>query len=148
MAKYLDPKANIVFKKIFLDHPHLLISFLNAVLPLPADRLIVSIEYLPIRNVPEIPAFQRTIANVKCKDKLGRMFIVETQIDWTNSFKQQFLFDTSQAIMKQLYRRPICQLLQPVYGLGIITDMIDAQDPEWYHHYRLVKNGEEQEDVI
>jgi len=47
MAKYLDPKADVVFKKIFADHPHLLISFLNSVLPLPADRPIVSIEYLP-----------------------------------------------------------------------------------------------------
>ncbi|MHA7840391.1 MAG: Rpn family recombination-promoting nuclease/putative transposase, partial [Gammaproteobacteria bacterium] len=32
MAQYLDPKADVVFKKIF-EHEHILISFLNAVLP-------------------------------------------------------------------------------------------------------------------
>jgi predicted transposase/invertase (TIGR01784 family) len=44
MSQYLDPKADIVLKKIFGDHPHLLMSFLNAVLPLEPNQL----------NVPEI----------------------------------------------------------------------------------------------
>jgi len=148
MAKYLDPKADIVFKKIFTNHPHLLISFLNAVLPLPPERPIVSIEYLPAESVPEIPVFKRTVADVKCKDKLGRVFIVEMQIDWTDIFKQRLLFGASQAIVKQLHQGQVYQLLQPVYGLGIIADIIDKLDPEWYHHYRLVKNGEGREDVI
>ncbi|MCD8542096.1 MAG: Rpn family recombination-promoting nuclease/putative transposase, partial [Gammaproteobacteria bacterium] len=43
MSRYLDPKADVVFKKIFGDHPDLLMSFLNAVLPLPADRPIVDL---------------------------------------------------------------------------------------------------------
>ena len=30
MANYLDPKHDLVFKKIFGERPHLLISFLNA----------------------------------------------------------------------------------------------------------------------
>ena len=29
MSRYLDPKADVVFKKIFGEHPKLLISFLN-----------------------------------------------------------------------------------------------------------------------
>lgn len=32
--KYLDPKADLTFKKIFSNHPDLLISLLNALLPL------------------------------------------------------------------------------------------------------------------
>jgi predicted transposase/invertase (TIGR01784 family) len=148
MPKYLDPKADVVFKKIFANHPHLLISFLNAVLPLPPDRPIVSLEYLPAEQIPEIPAFKRTIADVKCKDSSGRVFIVEMQIDWTDGFKQRLLFGTSQAIVKQLHRGQMYQLLQPVYGLGIIADVWNEEDPEWYHHYRLIKNGEKKEDVI
>lgn len=45
MPRYLDPKADIVFKKIFGEHPELLKSFLNAVLPLPENGLL---------EVPEI----------------------------------------------------------------------------------------------
>ena len=45
MSQYLDPKADVVFKKIFGDHPHLLISFLNAVLPFKSDdELIVEMQ--------------------------------------------------------------------------------------------------------
>ena len=41
MSRYLDPKADVVFKKIFGDHPHLRMSCLNAVLPLPDESQIV-----------------------------------------------------------------------------------------------------------
>src|ERR1041385_1218706 len=102
MSRYLDPKADVVFKKIFGEHPHLLKSFLNAVLPLDTAHQIVSLTYLPTEQVPHIPTFKRTIADVKCTDAKGRVFIVEMQIDWINSFKQRLLFGTSQAIVKQL----------------------------------------------
>ncbi|MDR2850112.1 MAG: PD-(D/E)XK nuclease family transposase, partial [Verrucomicrobiota bacterium] len=47
MSQYLDPKNDLVFKRIFGGHPNLLLSFLNALLPLGQDRHIVSLEYLP-----------------------------------------------------------------------------------------------------
>src|SRR5476649_985801 len=102
MSRYLDPKADVVFKKIFGDHPKLLISFLNAVLPLEEKHLIVSLTYLPTEQIPDIPEFKRTIADVKCTDAQGRVFIVEMQMNWTDSFKQRLLFGTSQAFVKQL----------------------------------------------
>jgi len=102
MSRYLDPKADIVFKKIFGEHPKLLISFLNAVLPLEANRLIVSLTYLPAEQIPDIPEFKRTIADVKCTDAQGRVFIVEMQMNWTDSFKQRLLFGASQALVKQV----------------------------------------------
>ena len=148
MSRYLDPKADVVFKKIFGDHPHLLKSFLNAVLPLEVDHQIVSLEYLPTEQIPQIPTFKRTIADVKCKDGKGRVFIVEMQIDWTNSFKQRLLFGTSQAIVKQIEKGHPYQLLQPVYGLGLIADTFDKDSEQWYHHYQLIKTGMHDNDII
>ncbi|MFA5478069.1 MAG: PD-(D/E)XK nuclease family transposase, partial [Bacteroidales bacterium] len=58
---YLDPKNDLTFKKIFGQHPHLLISFLNAMLPLPDDSVIESLEYLPADMVPEIPLMKYSI---------------------------------------------------------------------------------------
>ena len=147
MSRYLDPKADVVFKKIFGDHPHLLISFLNAVLPLEPDHLIVTLAYLPTEQVPVIPEFKRTIADVKCKDAKGRTFIVEMQMNWTDSFKQRLLFGTSQAFVKQLTKGKGYKLLQPVYGLGMVAEIYD-QGNEWYHHYQLVKKGNSDGDVI
>ena len=38
--KYLDPKADLTFKKIFGNHPARLISLLNALLPLSDEEQI------------------------------------------------------------------------------------------------------------
>ena len=141
MSQYLDPKADVVFKKIFGDHPKILISFLNAVLPLEADSLIVELQYLPSEQVPDIPEFKRTIADCRCKDSKGRHFIVEMQMNWTDSFKQRLLFGSSYAFVKQLNSGEDYCLLQPVYGLGLVADTFE-DGPEWYHHYRLVKEGQ------
>jgi predicted transposase/invertase (TIGR01784 family) len=148
MSRYLDPKADVVFKKIFGDHPHLLMSFLNAVLPLPADSPIVELTYLPTEQVPEIPEFKRTIADAKCKDAHGRVFVVEMQMHWTDCFKQRLLFGASQAFVKQLDQGQDYVLLQPVYGLGLVAEIYDAVSPDWYHHYQLVKKGSQDGDII
>ncbi|MDR1406896.1 MAG: Rpn family recombination-promoting nuclease/putative transposase, partial [Tannerella sp.] len=39
MAIYLDPKNDFVFKRIFGNHPGLLISFLNALMPFEPGRV-------------------------------------------------------------------------------------------------------------
>jgi predicted transposase/invertase (TIGR01784 family) len=148
MSRYLDPKADVVFKKIFGEHPNLLISFLNAVLPLASNNPIVELSYLPNEQVPQIPAFKQTIADVKCKDAKGRGFIVEMQMNWTDSFRQRLLFGASQAFVKQLEKGEEYRFLQPVYGLGLVAEIYERTSPEWYHHYQLVKKGNLESDVI
>jgi predicted transposase/invertase (TIGR01784 family) len=141
MARYLDPKADVVFKKIFGKHPHLLKSFLNAILPLSADSKIAELEYSAGKQIPRVPAFKQTIADVRCRDIYDRGFIVEIQIDWSNSF-QRLLLSTSQAIVKQLENGEAYDTLQPVYGLGIVAaDTFDKKNSDWYHHYQLAKSG-------
>ncbi|HVV69507.1 MAG TPA: Rpn family recombination-promoting nuclease/putative transposase [Gammaproteobacteria bacterium] len=138
MSKYLDPKTDIVFKKIFGQHPHLLKSFLNAVLPLPEDGLIDSLEYLSNEQAPVIPAFKYTVVDVRCTDQKGRVFIVEMQIQWTTSFKQRMLFNASKAYVNQLEKGEHYHLLKPVYGLGLINTIFEPDTNDWYHHYKIV----------
>jgi predicted transposase/invertase (TIGR01784 family) len=147
MSRYLDPKADVVFKKVFGEHPHLLMSFLNAVLPLPEGRCIVKLTYLSPENTPVIPILKRTIADVRCTDDQGRVFIVEMQIAWTDSFKQRLLFETGQALVKQLNKGEDYYLLQPVYGLGIIATNFDPTE-QWYHHYQLVNVDKTPREII
>jgi len=40
------------------------------------------------------------------------------------------------------------EFLQPVYGLGIVAEIYDKISEDWYHHYRLVKKGNPDGDVI
>jgi hypothetical protein len=55
MSRYLDPLEYIVFHKIFGENPNILISFLNAVLPLASNSPIIELSYLPYKEVPRIP---------------------------------------------------------------------------------------------
>lgn len=45
--KYLDPKADLTFKRVFGEHPDLVMSLLNALLPISVGQEITDIEYLP-----------------------------------------------------------------------------------------------------
>ena len=148
MPRYLDLKAEIVFNKIFGEHPHLLKSLLNAVLLLESDNPILELSPLPTEQVPSIPTFKRTIADVKCKDASGRVFIVEMQINGMDGFKQRLLFGASLAIVKQLTKGLDFQFLQSVYGLGIVADTYDKDCDDWYQHYQLVKKSEKNKEVI
>ncbi len=53
IMRYLDPINNLTFRKVFGEHPRLLKSFLNAMLPLSVP--IKDLEYLPAELVPEVP---------------------------------------------------------------------------------------------
>jgi predicted transposase/invertase (TIGR01784 family) len=147
MAHYLDPKNDLVFKRIFGEHPDLLISFLNAVMPLAPDQLIESVEYLPAELVPDNPLRKDSIVDVRCKDNYGRQFIVEMQMEWNISFYNRMVFNSSKAFVRQIEKGEDYELLQPVYGLGIINDNFDYKTPEFYHHYEIV-NRENTDEVI
>jgi predicted transposase/invertase (TIGR01784 family) len=138
MSRYLNPRADVVFKKIFGEHEHLLISFLNSLLPLPPDGLIESLTYLPTEQIPKIPVLKRTIVDVRCTDQRGHIFIVEMQVEWSASFMQRMLFGASRAYVNQLKKGEKYKYLKPVYGLGLLGENFDLQSPDFYHHYKIV----------
>ena len=147
MARYLDPRNDLTFKRIFGEHPDLLINFLNALMPLPPDRLIQEIEYLSPEQVPDIPGKKNSIVDVKCKEKNGRFFIVEMQMFWTDDFMNRIVFNASKAYVRQLNKKESYHLLQPVYTLAILNENYDLQTEQFYHHYSIV-NRENTEEVI
>jgi predicted transposase/invertase (TIGR01784 family) len=143
--RYLDPKNDIVFKRIFGEHPEILRSFLNALLPLPEDAKIVSLEYLPAEQVPHLPLLKNSLVDVRCKDQLGRQFIVEMQMNWTNAFLQRVLFNASKAYVRQLERGERYEHLQPVIGLSVLDAIFRPETETFYHHYQLAEEGRPEE---
>ena len=134
--RYLDPKNDLVFKKVF-SRPRLLKSFLNALLPLAAP--VESLEYLPAELVPEIPGMKHSIVDVRCVDSRGRQFIVEMQLFWTDSFKRQVLFNASKAFVRQADRAAKYTALQPVFSLNLVNQIFERDSPDFYHHYAIVE---------
>ena len=73
--KYLDPKADLTFKKIFGNHPKRLISLLNTLQSLNEDELIQQQQYLPTTEELEISGF--TDAELRAYDKFWDSVSVE-----------------------------------------------------------------------
>ena len=136
--RYLNPKADLTFKRVFGEHPDLVMSFLNALLPLQREEYITDIEYLPSEMVPDNPLRKNSIVDVRCKDNKGRHFIVEIQMIWSPEFKQRVLFNASKAYVRQMGSGEKYDLLQPVYSLNLVNDVFEPDLEEYYHYYRMV----------
>jgi predicted transposase/invertase (TIGR01784 family) len=138
MARYLNPKNDLIFKRIFGEHKHLCMSLLNSMLPLEPSQQIVELEYLPPELTPELPVLKNSLVDVRCIDSWGRQFIVEMQMQWTKSFKSRVLFNASKAYVKQLKPNEEYEFLQPVYALSFVNEVFDCDPAVYYHHYRIV----------
>ena len=125
MGRYLDPKADITFKKVFGEHPDLLMSLLNALLPLEPGQEIVDLEYLPADLIPETPLTKYSIVDVRCRDRVGRQFIVEMQMEFNSEFTRRVLYNTSKAFVKQLDK-----------GMHYVKD-----EEDYYHHYQMAEKN-------
>ena len=79
--KYLDPKADLTFKKIFGNHPDRLKPLLNTLQSLNEDELIQQQQYLPTTEELEISGF--TDAELRAYDKFWDSVSVErTLLDY------------------------------------------------------------------
>ena len=139
MGKYLNPKADLTFKKIFGEHKHLVISLLNALLPLKDDERVESIEYWPAEKIPERTEVEKfSIVDVCCKDNKNREFIVEMQMSWAEAFKKRVLLNASKAYVAQSTKGMVYENLQPVYALNFVNEEFQKDVDDYYHYYHFV----------
>jgi len=149
-SKYLDPKNDLTFRKIFGEHPNIMMSFLNSILPLKENQHIVSLSYEDPAMIPELPELKHSIVDVRCTDNFERQFIVEMQMYWTNSFKSRMLFNSGKAYVKQIDKGYKYSELKPVYGLSLIDDIFLSEEKyknNYYHHYKLAHTELEDEAI-
>ena len=139
-TKYLDPKNDLTFKRVFGQHKHLCMSLINSMLPL--EKPIVKIEYKTGELIPELTDILRnTVVDVRCTDSTGKQFLVEMQLHWDESFKSRVLLNASKAYVSQLEKAQKIRLLKPVYALSFVNDVFEKSkemEEEYCHHYKVV----------
>ena len=138
MARYLDPKADLTFKRVFGEHPNLVASLLNSLLPLPKGEEIVDIEYMSPERVPRTSIGKNSIVDVFCKTKDGRQFIVEMQMCWSEKFKTRVLFNSAKVYVDQLGKADDFSQLRPVYSLNLVDAVFEKDVPDFIHDYQIV----------
>uniref|UniRef100_A0A3B0IYI4 PD-(D/E)XK nuclease family transposase n=1 Tax=Wolbachia endosymbiont of Aleurodicus dispersus TaxID=1288877 RepID=A0A3B0IYI4_9RICK len=90
LLKFLDPKLDLTFKKIFgtEKNKNILIHFLNDILGFSGVHEIQEIEFLSTIMDPEIASDKQSIVDVLCKDSQGNKYIVEMQITRDKGFEK------------------------------------------------------------
>ena len=142
MAKrYLDPKADLTFKKVFGEHPDLVISLLNALLPLQTkEEEIQSVEYLTPFHAPDNIFFNENVVNVKCTNNNGSHFFVQIQTFWAPSFSLHVKPNSSKAYISKLGKRIGMNYQEPVFSLNLVREIVDADVDNYYHFYDIVQD--------
>jgi predicted transposase/invertase (TIGR01784 family) len=149
MGRYLDPKYDFPFKRIFGQHKNLCISLINSMLPFDEDRKVVTIEYETGELIPEIKDLKHSVVDVRCTDNHKRQFLVEMQMNWTDSFKSRVLLNASKAYVRQFDKAQSYRLLHPVYAINFVNDVFEKSPQmkdKYYHHYKIanVRDTEKQ----
>ena len=138
--KFVDPKNDVAFKKIFgnEEKKEILISFLNAVLDLQGEKEIYDIEILPPAQLPPIQYLKLSILDVRAKDKRGVTFIVEMQIAKLAGDKKRFQYYAAKTFVAQIERGEN----YPVLNITVLdyNTFDDEEDKEFYFSRHLFVN--------
>lgn len=104
LSKFLDPKNNYAFRRIFGTEKNkdILIHFLNDILGRTGEAKIEDVAFLSPIQDPEIAAKKESIVDVLCRDSTGVRFICEMQVARTNGFEKRAQFYASKAMLSKL----------------------------------------------
>ena len=120
--KFLDPKNDIAFKKIFGNehHKNLTISFLNNVLNLSGNKEIKDVTFRETAKLPDRIKGKKIYFDVYCIDKGNNHYIIEMQSLNEYNFVERSEFYIARALMSQLNKGKNYQILLPVVFVGIV----------------------------
>jgi len=121
ISKFLDPKNDVAFKKIFGTEKNkdILIHFLNDMLVFKEKNPIQEVTFLKTVQDPDIAAKKTSIVDILCKDGEGNSYIVEMQVAKTKGFEKRAQYYASKAYSGQINQGGDYATLKEVIFLAI-----------------------------
>ncbi|WP_265037391.1 Rpn family recombination-promoting nuclease/putative transposase [Wolbachia endosymbiont (group A) of Anomoia purmunda] len=103
LSKFLDPKLDLTFKKIFgtEKNKNILIHFLNDILGCTEVNTIQEVEFLSTIMDPEIASYKQRIVDVLCRDSSGNRYIIEMQLTRDKGFEKRAQLYAAKAYSRQ-----------------------------------------------
>ncbi|WP_353270652.1 Rpn family recombination-promoting nuclease/putative transposase [Wolbachia endosymbiont (group A) of Hedychridium roseum] len=104
LSKFLDPRNDLCFKKIFgtEKNKNILIHFLNDILGFAEASAIQEVEFLSTIMDPKIASDKQSIVDVLCKDSIGNRFVIEMQLARDKGFEKRAQLYVAKAYSRQL----------------------------------------------
>ena len=127
--KFIDPRIDFAFKKIFGNEnaKDVLISFLESLLQLEGDRRIAELTILDPFLAPKIRDLKYSILDVQCRDHRGVSYIVEMQVQKVAAFLKRIQYNSAKAYSNQIARSEDYPRLNQVIAITI-TDFVLYDD--------------------
>ena len=116
---YADLKNDVVFRKVFGQHPRVLVGLLNDLLEREGEHAIVHIDYLPGEQAPLLPGLKLSILDVRCRERGGAVFVVEMQVLPVTGFLNRVVFNACKAYVGTLERGKRYDTLTDVVAVSI-----------------------------
>jgi predicted transposase/invertase (TIGR01784 family) len=142
-GKFLDPKNDFAFKRIFGTERNkdILIHFINDMLGFKGKDKIKTVSFLKTTQDPEIAVKKQSLIDVLCKDETGRQYIVEMQVVRTQGFEKRALYYAAKAYSRQLNQGERYDQLKEIIFLAI-TDFIMFPDKVAYKSDHIILDQE------
>jgi predicted transposase/invertase (TIGR01784 family) len=139
LSKFLDPKNDIAFKKIFGTEKNkdILIHFLNDVITFKGRGHIVDVTFLKTVQDPETAANKTSIVDILCKDQHGSTYIVEMQVAKEKGFEKRAQYYASKAYVSQANNGGAYHDLKEVIFLAI-ADFVMFPDKQSYKSNHVI----------
>ena len=104
LSKFLNPKNDVAFKKIFGSEKNkdILIHFINDILGLKGEDTIEHVEFLSPVQDPDIASKKQSIVDILCRDRRGMQIIVEMQASPQQGFEKRAQYYAAKAYTRQL----------------------------------------------
>ncbi|NEO55813.1 MAG: Rpn family recombination-promoting nuclease/putative transposase [Okeania sp. SIO3B5] len=118
--KFIDPKTDYAFKKIFssAQSKNILISFLNALL-YEGQNTIRDLEFIDTYEPGSVAILKDSYLDVRAKLDNGSTVIIEMQVLNIEGFNKQVIYYAAKVYVNQLQRGKIYTGLKPVISLTI-----------------------------
>ena len=136
VKELVDPKVDIVFKKIFSDEL-ILISFLNSVLSLPDSEKITSVTLVDTSLPGDFPEDKSPVVDLKVKDRSGKTFHVEIQYRYHKAFAERVTYYWSKLYSRQMKRGGAYTELKKVVSIIIVNFTMFKQTPNYHSCFQL-----------
>ena len=145
-SKFLDPKNDYAFKRIFGTERNkdILQQFLNDIFEFRGDDVIASLRFLQTVQDPDIASKKQSIVDVLCEDQVGTQYIIEMQVAKTKGFEKRAQYYAAKAYSTQINRGDDYSRLKRIIFLAI-TDYVMFADKAAYKsdHITLDKESHE-----
>ncbi|WP_264706885.1 MULTISPECIES: Rpn family recombination-promoting nuclease/putative transposase [unclassified Wolbachia] len=146
LSKFLDPKNDISFKRIFGTEKNkdILIHFLNDILGFTGKSTIRDIEFLSTIQDPDIASKKQSIVDVLCRDENGLQVIVEMQVAKTKGFEKRAQYYAAKAYSRQADKGDQYHDLKEIIFIAI-ADCILFPDKSEYKSKHTIRDEDTNE---